>query len=291
MKKVVIGCSIAAGIVFILFILLIVIIITLSVVSKNGSFSAYYKTPDNKKVEIYNSKNKKQPQAPQKIVNSQEKEVINLAKDFITSIDNKEYAYIYNDMLVKEFKEQYSYEKVRQILAQTEKLGGLVSIDTDNAVVKIENGINATPAEININAKYTLTTVRYTIKAVKNGDSFKIHGFKFDSTNTVPSNQPKTGLSFNVPLPGESMADQKLQYDTLSNVYIVAGAKVQNCGNMSVIDTKVTKSLSGVKYNGSKPIAGNWEEVWTVNACSQKLDIPISFSLDETGASFSVRAR
>ena len=92
----------------------------------------------------------------------------------------------------------------------------------------------------------------------------------------------------NVPLPGESVANQKLQYDTLMSVYMAVGTQVANCENMKVVNTKVTKQPYNLKYRGQQVVGGLWEELWSVNACSKIYDVPIKFILDETGASYVI---
>ena len=88
------------------------------------------------------------------------------------------------------------------------------------------------------------------------------------------------------PLPGKSIANNKLQYDTLRAVYMAVGTQTSGCGNMKVTDTKVIKPPYNLKYVGEKAVEGFWEELWTVNACSEIYNVPVKFILDETGASY-----
>lgn len=92
----------------------------------------------------------------------------------------------------------------------------------------------------------------------------------------------------NLPLLGESIANRQLQYDTLRAVYMAVGTKTTGCGNMKITDTKVTKPPYNLKYRGEKAVEGFWEELWTVNACSEIYNVPVKFMLDETGASYMV---
>ena len=57
----------------------------------------------------------------------------------------------------------------------------------------------------------------------------------------------KPELSYNLPLPGGTLGNEKLQYDTLMPVYTMAQIKVQDCQKYSVTDTKVTKQPYDLK--------------------------------------------
>ncbi len=96
------------------------------------------------------------------------------------------------------------------------------------------------------------------------------------------------GYDTSLPLPGESVANKKLQYDTLRPVYMAVGTKAANCKNMKIVNTKVTKQPYNLKYRGQQVVGGLWEELWSVNACSKIYDVPIKFILDETGATYMV---
>lgn len=83
----------------------------------------------------------------------------------------------------------------------------------------------------------------------------------------------------NLPLPGKSIADTKLQQDSLFTVYMF-GHRIAtpDCQNFSITDTKV-----------SKPKVDNkWQEVWTVQACSKSANIPINFELKPEGATYAI---
>ena len=83
----------------------------------------------------------------------------------------------------------------------------------------------------------------------------------------------------NLPLPGKSIADTKLQQDSLFTVYMF-GHRIAtpDCQNFAITDTKV-----------SKPKVDNkWQEIWTVQACSKSANIPINFELKPEGASYAI---
>ena len=91
-----------------------------------------------------------------------------------------------------------------------------------------------------------------------------------------------------IPLPGSTVANEKLQYDTLMPVYMAVATKTKNCDKMSVTNTQVTKEPYDLEYQYGQAVAGKWEELWSVNACQQQFEVPIKFILDITGASYVV---
>lgn len=95
-------------------------------------------------------------------------------------------------------------------------------------------------------------------------------------------------FSSQVPLPGNSVANTKLQYDTLMPVYMLVSTKVDNCDSMSVIDTKVTRKPYDLKSVNGRYTQGQWNELWTVKACGKTAKVPIKFVLDSTGASYVI---
>lgn len=80
------------------------------------------------------------------------------------------------------------------------------------------------------------------------------------------------------PVPGDTLANTKLQYDTISSVYAAANMKVPSCNNLSIVNSKVLK----------QPSNGNWQEEWVVNACGKKVFVPITFILDYSGATYMI---
>lgn len=98
----------------------------------------------------------------------------------------------------------------------------------------------------------------------------------------------KPELSYNLPLPGGTLGNEKLQYDTLMPVYTMAQIKVQDCGKFYVSNTKVTKQPYDLKTENGAYVDGKWEELWTVSACGKKVYVPVRFILDRTGATWAI---
>ena len=69
---------------------------------------------------------------------------------------------------------------------------------------------------------------------------------------------------------------------------MTVGTKATNCGNMKVINTKVTKNPYDLQYRGHQVVGGFWEELWSVNACSYIYDVSIRFIINETGTIYLI---
>ena len=83
----------------------------------------------------------------------------------------------------------------------------------------------------------------------------------------------------NLPLPGNSIADTKLQENSLFTVYMFAHRfAAPSCRDFSIIDTKIS----------SEKVDNKWQEIWSVKACSKTAEIPINFELKEKGATYAV---
>ena len=83
----------------------------------------------------------------------------------------------------------------------------------------------------------------------------------------------------NLPLPGKSIADQKLQENTLFTAYMFAHRVAPaNCQDFAIIDTNVSE----------EKVDNKWQEIWTIKACSKTAYVPIDFTLKETGAVYAI---
>lgn len=99
--------------------------------------------------------------------------------------------------------------------------------------------------------------------------------------------KPKLGTK--LPLPGKSLANVKLQADTLLAAYSVASVKNKGCEEMNILDTHVLIPPKDVKMQGGKYVSGYWVEGWDINCCGKMTYVPIKFTLDKTGASYSIK--
>ena len=83
----------------------------------------------------------------------------------------------------------------------------------------------------------------------------------------------------NLPLPGSSIADQKLQQESLFTVYMFAHrVATPDCKDFAIVDTKVS----------SEKVDNKWQEVWTIKACTKNVLIPINFEAKADGTNFAI---
>lgn len=83
----------------------------------------------------------------------------------------------------------------------------------------------------------------------------------------------------NLPLPGKSIADQKLQENTLFTAYMFAHRVAPaNCQDFAIIDTIVSE----------EKVDNKWQEIWTIKACSKTALVPIDFTLNEENSVYAI---
>ena len=83
----------------------------------------------------------------------------------------------------------------------------------------------------------------------------------------------------NLPLPGKSIADTKLQENTLFTAYMFAHrVAAPDCKDFAIVDTAVS----------SEKVDNKWQEIWTIKACSKTATVPINFELKENGATYAI---
>ena len=83
----------------------------------------------------------------------------------------------------------------------------------------------------------------------------------------------------NLPLPGKSIADTKLQENTLFTAYMFAHRVAPaNCKDFAIIDTNVSE----------EKVNNKWQEIWTIKACTKTATVPINFELKENGGIYAI---
>lgn len=83
----------------------------------------------------------------------------------------------------------------------------------------------------------------------------------------------------NLPLPGKSIADTKLQENTLFTAYMFAHrVATPDCKDFAIVDTAVSE----------EKVDNKWQEIWTIRACSKTAVVPINFELKENGATYAI---
>lgn len=83
----------------------------------------------------------------------------------------------------------------------------------------------------------------------------------------------------NLPLAGGSIADTKLQENTLFTAYMFAHrVATPDCKDFAIVDTAVS----------AEKVDNKWQEIWTIKACSKKALVPINFELKENGGTYAI---
>ena len=83
----------------------------------------------------------------------------------------------------------------------------------------------------------------------------------------------------NLPLPGKSIADKKLQENTLFTAYMFAHrVAAPDCKEFAIVDTAVSQ----------EKVDNKWQEIWTIKACSKTATVPINFELKEDGGMYAI---
>lgn len=83
----------------------------------------------------------------------------------------------------------------------------------------------------------------------------------------------------NLPLPGKSIADTKLQENTLFTAYMFAHrVALPDCKDFAIIDTAVSQ----------EKVDNKWQEIWTIQACSRTATVPINFEEKESGGVYAI---
>ena len=82
-----------------------------------------------------------------------------------------------------------------------------------------------------------------------------------------------------LPLKGKSIANAKLQEDTLFTAYMFAHRIAKpDCQDFAIVDTAVSQ----------EKVDNKWQEIWTIKACTRTVNIPINFQLTDDNAVYAV---
>lgn len=90
------------------------------------------------------------------------------------------------------------------------------------------------------------------------------------------------------PLEGNSIASDSLQKTVLSEIYPIVLKKSPNCTHFQISDTQLLHYPYDVKKKNGKYISGYWKELWTVNYCDKKMQIPITFTIKKNKTYYNV---
>lgn len=96
------------------------------------------------------------------------------------------------------------------------------------------------------------------------------------------------GFDLNFPLNGNSIASDKLQFKIVKKIYRNAAQNYPACTNFSIKDTQIVHYPYDVVKKDGKFVSGYWKEIWTVNACEEYYQVPLTFYIKKNGTDFLI---
>ncbi len=96
------------------------------------------------------------------------------------------------------------------------------------------------------------------------------------------------GFDMNLPLPGKSIANDTLQLNVINKIYKDALKDFSSCSDFSIIDTQIVHYPYDVVKKNNKYKKGYWKEIWILNACGVKKQIPLTFYINNYKTTFSL---
>ncbi len=107
---------------------------------------------------------------------------------------------------------------------------------------------------------------------------------------SVPLYAAAQGYDMKLPVEGNSIANDALQFDIMKNLYKELSAKYPSCYNFSISNTQIVQFPYDVKIKNGNYVKGYWKELWTIDACSQKVQVPISYTINKASSSYKIES-
>ncbi len=104
----------------------------------------------------------------------------------------------------------------------------------------------------------------------------------------MPLNVQAKGYDMKLPVEGNSIANDAMQFDIMKNLYKELSFKYPACYNYSISNTQVVRFPYDAKMKNGKYIKGFWNELWTIDVCNQKIQVPISYSINKGSATYKI---
>lgn len=95
-------------------------------------------------------------------------------------------------------------------------------------------------------------------------------------------------FDMSLPVEGDTIANESLQFEVLKKLYPVTSKLNPVCFNHKVINTQVVHFPYDVVKKDNKYISGYWKELWTVNCCGEKVQVPIIFKIGRRSTTFLI---
>ncbi len=96
------------------------------------------------------------------------------------------------------------------------------------------------------------------------------------------------GYDMNFPLPGESIANDRLQFEVVQDLYKEAAKKYPACLNFNVSNTQIVHYPHDVVKKKGKFVSGYWKEIWSVKACDNVYQVPLTFYIKKKTVKYAV---
>ncbi len=89
-------------------------------------------------------------------------------------------------------------------------------------------------------------------------------------------------------VPGETLANSNLQFDTWKYIEIFEMVEAPNCDS-NVVDTRILEDSSGASVRGGPLLEGGWVEEWTLDRCGEPVVYRVKYTADgRVGTFFEV---
>ncbi len=94
--------------------------------------------------------------------------------------------------------------------------------------------------------------------------------------------------NMSTPLEGESIANDTLQFIVVKDIYKQIQTKYPACFDYKVTDTQIIHYPYDVKKKKGEYVKGYWKELWTINCCNNKVQIPITFFIHKNKTTYNM---
>ncbi len=99
------------------------------------------------------------------------------------------------------------------------------------------------------------------------------------------------GYDMKLPVEGSSIANDTLQFNVMQDIYKRLSKKNPACFNYSITDTQIVQYPYDVKIKDGNYIKGYWKELWTIDVCSKKVQVPVSYSIKSNSTAYKVETK
>ncbi len=95
-----------------------------------------------------------------------------------------------------------------------------------------------------------------------------------------------TGYDINVPIEGESIADDTLQSAIIKDIFSELSKENPFCFKYVITNSQIIQYPYNLKKKNDKYIQGEWKELWSVSVCGKITQIPISFYIGKNSTQY-----